>query len=160
MQGSSLVQAELQGAKLLGARLQLANLESAQLLAASLNQAKFQEASLDGATWSATDSNASSFENRVRRGIWRGNLLRRPHDAPYKAVFAGGLEQKDLDSLVEGLPDEKVKEFREKLKPHVGKPASHELPDGFTGAYTKEHAEQWIAEYNEAMSEVPEKSGN
>ena len=24
-----------------------------------------------------------------------------------------------------------------------------------TGAYTKEDAEQWIAEYNEALSEVP-----
>ncbi|MCE2486503.1 MAG: pentapeptide repeat-containing protein [Desulfurellaceae bacterium] len=159
MQGASLVQAELQGAYLSGARLQLANLGSARLQAASLDQVQFQEASLDGATWSATDSNASSFEDRMRRGIWRVNLYRRLQDDPYQrdpyeAIFAGGLKQEDLDSLVEGLPDERVKEFRGKLKPHVGKPASHELPGGFTGAYTAQEAEQWIAEYDEAMSEA------
>ena len=156
MQGSSLVQAELQGAYLAGARLQLANLGSARLQAASLDQAEFQEASLGGATWSSTDRNASSFEDRIRRGIWRGNRLQDDpyQDDPYKAIFSGGLEQEDLDSLVEGLPDEKVKEFREKLRPHVDKPASHELPGGFTGTYTAEEAERWIAEYNEAMSEV------
>lgn len=163
MQGSSLVQAELQGAYLAGVRLQLANLGSAQLQAASLDQAEFQEASLGGATWSGTDRNASSFEDRIRRGIWRGNPYRLLQDDPYqrdpyKAVFAGGLKQEDLDSLIEGLPGEKVKEFREKLKPHMGKPASHELPGGFTGAYTAEEAEKWIAEYNAAMSEVPTES--
>ena len=39
----------------------------------------------------------------------------------------------------------------------------YELPENsgaITGAYTAEEAEQWIAEYNEAMSEVPTESDN
>ena len=54
----------------------------------------------------------------------------------------------------------KAKELREKLKPHIGKPPSYELPENshaITGAYTAEEAEQWIAEYNEAMSEVSQR---
>lgn len=66
-----------------------------------------------------------------------------------------------MDCLVEGLSNEKAKELREKLEPHVDQPESNEPPPMryghiFTGAYTEEEAEQWIAEYKEAMSEVPE----
>ena len=41
----------------------------------------------------------------------------------------------------------------------IDQPASYELPknsNAITGTYTAEEAEQWIAEYNEAMSEVPQ----
>ena len=73
-------------------------------------------------------------------------------------IFEGGLSQEELSAAVEGLPDESARQLREQLEPHVGKPASHKLPansGAITGAYTAEEAEQWIAEYNEAMSEVP-----
>ena len=64
-----------------------------------------------------------------------------------------------MDSLVEGLSDEKATQLRELLEPYIDQPVSHELPAD-RGAiteppYTAEDAEQWIAEYNEAMSEVP-----
>ena len=68
------------------------------------------------------------------------------------------MSQEDLDSFTECLPDKKAKELRENLKPHIGKLAIRELPESsraITGTYTAEEAEQWIAEYNEAMSEVP-----
>ena len=74
------------------------------------------------------------------------------------AIFAGGLKQKDVNSLVKGLSDEKANELREKLEPHIDQPISNELPEdsgAITGAYTKEEAEEWIAEYEKAMSEVP-----
>ena len=65
-----------------------------------------------------------------------------------RTIFSGGLSQEDADSI-EG--------FREKLKSHMGKPESHRPPKGaITGAYTEEEAEQWIAEFSEAMAEVPE----
>ena len=49
--------------------------------------------------------------------------------------------------------------MREELALHIDQPVSHELPKhsgANTKPYTAEEAEQWIAEYNEAMSEVPE----
>ena len=45
------------------------------------------------------------------------------------------------------------------MQSHIGRPRSNELPEdsgAIIGTYTKEEAEQWIAEYEEAMSEVPE----
>ena len=75
-----------------------------------------------------------------------------------KVIFVGGLSQEEVDSLVEGLSDEKAEILREKLAPHIDQPESHELPEGsgaVTGAYTAEEAEKWIAEYEKAMSKVP-----
>ena len=74
-----------------------------------------------------------------------------------EAVFAGGITQEAVDSIVKGLSDEKAEELRKELEPHVDLPISHQLPENshaITGAYTAEEAEQWIAEYNAAMSEV------
>ena len=50
----------------------------------------------------------------------------------------------------------KANDLRERLEPHIDKPASNELPENhkvITEAYTKEEAEKWIAEYEKAMSE-------
>ena len=57
-----------------------------------------------------------------------------------------------------GLSDAKAIGLRECLRPHIGKPPSHQLPEysgAITGSYTKADAENWIAEYETAMSEVP-----
>ena len=81
-----------------------------------------------------------------------------------RVIFAGRIESGRLwTALVEGLSDEKARELRERLEPYIDQPPSYELPENsgaITGAYTAEEAEQWIAEYNEAMSEVPEKRNN
>ena len=56
-------------------------------------------------------------------------------------------------------PDEAANKLRDKLTPHIDQPASNQLPENshpITGSYTAEEAEQWIAEYRKAMSEVPE----
>ena len=96
-----------------------------------------------------------SFEKRVAEQINEDSSL----DG---TTFEGGLSQEDLDSFVEGLSDEKAAQLRDLLEPHLDKPASHELKGrgAIIGAYTKKEAEQWIAEYNEAMSEVPEADDN
>ena len=74
-------------------------------------------------------------------------------------VFAGGLSGELVDSIAESLSDEdERKRLREKLEPHIGRRESRKLPKNsgaITGAYTEEEAKRWIAEYEEAMSEVP-----
>ncbi len=78
-----------------------------------------------------------------------------------QVFFAGGLSQEDVYSAGKGLPDDEARELREELEGHIDQPTSFQLPTdsmAITGAYTAEEAEQWIAEYEKAMSEVPEES--
>ena len=149
LQGALLQRACMQGARLQGARLQ-----GTELFEARLQGAEFEGACLQGAT--SEHAHTSAFEQRVRDKSGRESDLER-------VDFQGGLSQENIDSLAEGLADEKAKELRERLKPHIDQPISHELPKNsgaITGAYTAKEAERWIAEYNAAMSEVPKASDN
>ena len=176
LQGASLIQAYLQGAFLLRTRLQGAFLDQAYLQGAILfltclqgadiNEAYLQGAFLDqaylqGTTLYRTDMRGAycqgplplslSFAERLRERIGKKTDLS-------TAIFSGGLSQENVDSLVKGLPRKKANVLREILEPHIGQPISNELPDhnADTGSYTAEEAERWIAEYEQAMSEVPE----
>ena len=143
LQGATLERAHLQGAWLVGAHLQGATLEEAHLQGATLERAQLQGVTRQG--------RFLLFEQQIRSQTGQDSDLS-------GAIFEGGLSQEDLDSLVEGLSDGEAMKLREKLTPHVGKPASHQLPEGsraITGAYSKKETEKWIAEYKEAMSEVP-----
>ena len=69
------------------------------------------------------------------------------------------MSQRDVNFLIKDLNDEEASKLREKLTPHIGMPPSNQLPQdsgAITGSYTNEEAEQWIAEYEQAMAEVPE----
>ncbi len=74
------------------------------------------------------------------------------------------MNSQKMEALVKDLSSgEEANELRDELIPHLDRPPSHELPENSgasTGAYTAEEAEEWIAEYNEAMSEVPTESDN
>ena len=75
-----------------------------------------------------------------------------------KVKFDGGLGQEYIDFCVKSLSDENAKKLRAKLEPHIGRPLSYQVPEdsgAVTGFYTEEDAEQWIAEYEKAMSEIP-----
>ncbi len=156
LQGAKLAHAQLQGADLWRAWLQGADLWSAQLQGANLARAQLQGADLLIAQLQGVGSHLTldaSFEERIRDGIGK------PSDLS-KVVFAGGLSQEAIDSLVQGLSDEHAQQLREKLTPHLDKPISHQPPDeavnrAVIGTYTAEAAEQWIAEYQQAMWEVP-----
>ena len=155
LQGAELFGAKLQGAVLFGARLQGAVLSRAQLQGAVLSRAQLQEAELSGAQLQGAESGTSflfkSFKDRIMRLIGQESKLS-------GVVFSGGLSQQGVDSLVQGLSDEKAKELREKLKLHIDKPEKKQLPKSsgaVAGVYTKEEAEQWIAEYEQAMSKAP-----
>ena len=148
LQGANLYQAQLQGAYLGGAQLQGANLYQAQLQGASLVGAHLQGA---GGIWKA----GSTFEKRIREKIGEATDLS-------GVYFEGGLSSEQVDDIVEGLPDEKAKVLREKLEHHIDKPPSSQLLiiGAITGTYSKEEAENWIAEYDKAMSAVPKQNEN
>ena len=147
LQGADLMETQLQGVDLMEARLQGANLSKAQLQGADLRETQLQGVS----SHEANHLSLVGFGNEIRDRIGKPSGLT-------GIIFAGGLKQEDLDVLCEGLSAEKARALREKLRPHVRLEANHELPPNsgaVIGAYTKEEAEQWIAEYNDAMSEVP-----
>ena len=154
MQGAQLFRACLHGAELFSAQMQGARLHAACLQGARLGGAKLQGADLSHAHLKGVNSMLApdAFADRIRQQIGKESDLT-------GVVLAGGLSREDVDSLVKGLSNEKAKELREKLESHIDAPKSSESPSGFeyihTGAYTEEEAERWIAEYEEAMSEVP-----
>ena len=148
LQGASLAEAFLQGASLTMAHLQGTSLDEAFLQGALLTEAQLQGASLDWAHLQGAQSQGPTpflffFAQRMEELIGQETDLS-------GVVFKGGLSQEDVDSLITDLSDEEAKGLQEILTPHIDKPLSHQLPEdsgAFTGAYTKEEAEQWIAEY-------------
>ena len=159
LQKSSLLGVQLQGAQLHGVQLQEAYLLEAQLQGAQLQGVKLQGAKLFQVDFYGVSSQSArifSFETRIKDRIGEQSDLE-------GVTFSGGLKQEDIDSLVKGLSDDVASELRTKLIVHVDKPAGHDLPENsgsFIGSYTKEEAEQWIAEYKEAMSEVPKEDNS
>ena len=155
LQGAILLAAHLPGAylngtHLHGADLTRAHLQGAILIETYLQGARLDSAQLQGAT-SYMEDILPPFAERMRNAINKKNDLS-------EVTFTGGLSREDVDYLVKDLSDKKAGLLRARLEPHIGKPASHELPEdskAITGAYTKEEAERWIAEYEAAMSEVP-----
>ena len=153
LQRAVLVQAHLEGAILHDAHLEGAILHDAHLQGTYLRGAQLHEAEVAGARLQGAGSGERPFikmlfENRIRNQIGKETDLSR-------VVYAGGLTKEDVDSFTEGLSD---KSLRWRLEPHIGIPESNGLPEdsgAVTGAYTKEDAEEWIAEYEKAMSEVP-----
>ena len=173
MQGANLSQARLQGANLMGAHLQAAYLPDAHLQGANLASLRLQggilsEAHMQGTKLSYTQmqgavldkanlkgagtqgwSSSTSFKERIKKSIGKESDL--------STVSFGGICQRAADALEEGLSDEKATILRESLRPYIDKPFSFGLPakrSAITGTYTKEEAEEWIAEYEKAMSEV------
>ena len=167
LQRANLVGAQLQGAGLASARLQGANLASARLQGAFLVEVQLQGAYLQGVTLQgATLQRAhlqgvvssqlfpfESFAERMRKGINRESDFA-------QVAFEGGLSPDDIDEIISGLPNRGSKKIRLRslLERHVSPTASNKLPKSsgaIVGKYKKEEAEQWIAEYEEAMSTVP-----
>ena len=176
-----LQKADLSGARLQGAILYFANLQCANMKDTALQGAILAGACLQGAIlWMAHLQGVvgarrlpMDFQGELHMWgaeAWR-NFLKPSRFAKRMTesidrnsdisgmLFVGGLSRENVASFVEGLSEEKVNELREELEPHVGRESSNELPEdseAITGAYTEEEAERWIAEYEEAMLEVPE----
>lgn len=178
MQGVDLSDARLEGAVLSGARLQASYLHNAHLQGADLHSAALQGATLSaarlqgahlawtylqGATLGGTRlegarcgnwSSSMSFAARMRAGV--------ANQSDLSKTVLGGIEQGGVDALVEELlSDDQAVGLRLVLSPHVGKPMSFNLPtdsNAVTGAYTREEAERWTVEYEEAVLTAPPRS--
>ena len=156
LQEANLLDARLQGADLSGARLQGANLSDARLQGADLSDAQMQEANLSDAQLQGVTCQSlrsDTFKERIQEQVDTNSDLS-------GIVFAGGLMEENLHSLVEGLSPGVAKRLRKKLKSHIGQPVSHALPEDSNAVteppYTKEEADQWIADYEDPVNIVPE----
>ena len=155
LQGAILDRAHLQGAILDRAHLQGAILDKAHLQGARLGGAHLQgtflvKTHLQGVV-SSGGGLPDGFAERMRKGIGRQSDLS-------GVVLEGGLSREDVDYIVKDLSDKKAGLLRAKLERHIDKPASNQLPEtsnAITKPYTEEEAEEWIAEYEKAMSEIP-----
>ena len=154
LHGANLTGAQLHGAYLWGAELHGAYLEGAQLHGAYLTDVQLPGGTLTGAQLHGASSDLKglpeSFEASINERIDEESNLSR-------TIFAGGLTQEDVDSIGKDLSEGGEILLRKRLEAHIGKPASYGLPEdsgAITGAYTKEEAAQWIAEYKTAMSAV------
>ena len=152
LQGAYISGTYLQGTSLYGAHLQGANISEIGLQGASLYEAHLQ------GTGSKNGPLGTPFADRIRGSIDQNKSIGDERDM-YEVVFEGGLSREDVDAFVEGLSDEKAEQLQRVLEPHIGESKSYRLPTNsyaITGAYTGEEAKKWIAEYEEAMSKVPE----
>ena len=171
LQGAILAGADMRGSDLINTQLQGAVLHSTQLQGAEMPEAKLQGALLAGANLRGGATSVNSFvqwppgqgptriefSKFIRDGIGRESDLS-------EVTFQGGFDSEDLDSVLESFPPGIAGRDRllERLEPHVGSPASHNLPENsgaITGVYTEEEAERWIADYEKAMSENPGEDG-
>ncbi len=150
LQGASLNKAQLQGASLYKAHLQGAFLIKAQLQGSVLYSANLQEAVLHRAQLQGVGGEGLPFGHQIRAQVGNETDI-------FGAIFEGGMNQEDVHSLVKYLSDKEAKELRKKLRLHIGMPPSHQLPQdsrAITGSYTEEEAEEWIAEYEQAVSGI------
>ena len=102
------------------------------------------------------DSSSVRLGGAYDYSIWPRTM--RLYSELSEAIFGGGISRKDVDVLVQRLSPTIINTIQEKLKPHIDKPADHDLPKtskSQTGAYTKQEAENWIAEYEELASNAP-----
>ena len=154
MQVVDLRLARLQGAVLTDVQMQRAILSGAQMQGTVLRGAQMQEAILSEAQLRGAQRYrlSSSFAEHMTETIGRCTDLS-------AVVFEGGLSEEDADSITLGGSNESADAWRYKLRSHINRAESSQLPPN-SGAiikppYTAQEAEEWIAEYEEAMSEIP-----
>ncbi|MXW78854.1 MAG: hypothetical protein F4Z57_07685, partial [Gemmatimonadetes bacterium] len=163
LQGANLHMAQLHGAILRDTQMQGVYLRAAQLHEAQfsslqglqhLNATIRQEINPERAQLQGVGSSAVNDLEAVRERLRKRTNKETDLSG---VVLSGGLTKQDVNSLVADLSEAGARKLREILEPHIDQPTSHELPEdsgAITGMYTEEEAEQWIAEWEEAMSEV------
>ena len=155
LHNAALLGAQLHGANLGNAQLYGANLMDARLYGASLGNAQLHDATLRDAHVHGASSLLKDFPEPFETFI--NSRIDKETDL-YGAILCGGLTQEDIDSIgQQGLSDEAANRRRESMKKHFVKvqrvsPKSLEIWGAIVGKYTKEEADQWIAEYEAAMS--------
>ena len=160
LQGARLDVAHLQGAELYGAQLQEASLWKAHLQGAHFYGAQLQEADLRGAHLQGAGLRNVQLQGAdLREAQFQGATL-------WKAQFQGADLRGAQFQGVENV-DKPVEDFEDRMRRLVNKEsdlsgvifADGQSPEN-SGAiteppYTAEEAEEWIAEYEEAVPKFP-----
>lgn len=153
LQQTTLFNSVLRGTTIIGAKMQLADLSGVQFQGALIEDAQMQSTQLTGAQLQGIKpkgiqgefegSISTKFADVIKASIGKESDLS-------AVIFQGGFSKNDLDALITGLSEEDAAIIRNKLVPHINKPKSQNLPvnsGAVTGSYSKEEAEEWIAEY-------------
>ena len=145
MQAADFVYAKLIGAQLSGARMQVANLALAKMEGVILIETQMQ-----AAYFHSTKMQNAEFIQTQMGGANHGIGI--PLDKDFESIITGGINtETELMGIDFGDEGDKIEIGQDML--------TDGYADIYTGAYTEEDAEQWIAEYNDAMSESPTVSG-
>lgn len=155
LQGAILIKSRMQGAILHDARLQAAQMQATELQGAYLGGAGLHGAllhgvQLQGANYWAEDKRPSlpTFEQLITDSIDQEGEL-------FEIASVSGIDQQDVESLVESLNEREEKQLRTVLTPLINKQdwSFQLLKDSgaATGIYTRQQADQWIAEYKEDL---------
>lgn len=154
LQFANLTDTKLRAAKLIHTELHCTLLASAELQGARLDEAHFQGTILESTKLQGVSSLpeiSNGFEHRLRKRINKETEIN-------SVRFSGGLDQAEIDTLVNDLSQTAAEDARRRLTRHVSPSASHRLLEdrgANIGSFTKKEAEEWIAEYKEAMAETP-----
>ena len=150
LRGTDLSWAKLHGAIFFDMAEGGAHFQGGILRNTELHEADLRAAQMQGVTCKMDPG--ETFAQRMRRSIGRAS------DFNF-AIFSGGLRSdQDVNSRVRDLASESAETLRKALKEHIGKPRRREPPDDsgvVAGSYSEQEANEWIAEYAEAMSDVP-----
>ena len=175
--GASLLHAQFQASNLSDAQFHMAHLPSTCFQGARLTDTKFWNASLKEAQFQSAHLNGTHFQGVNLESVQfqggfcdKPKLTMRDFEKQIKdrigenadlseVIFSGGVDLENLEEVVGKLTHlkyfknrgaAKMKKFEEKMSQHDG-PAEHtvpkEIPRAHVGAYTKEEAQEWIAEY-------------
>ena len=140
--------ANLQGADLNSARLQRANLYQAHLQGTNLKGAKLQRANLNDARLQGAHLQDANLTGALQRGIDPTKVVQL--QGAGKVSWSSDMSfAKRIKSQIDQETDLSGVIIEGEVKRNIDSYAD-------TGAYTKKEAKKWIAEYEEAMSEVPE----
>ena len=163
MQGAVLWKTQMQGAVLADVKMQKATLTSAKMQGAILTDTKMQKAILTGAKMQGAMLAGAEMQGAMLAGAeMQGAVLLRTHlqgatleDTQMQGVASHG----DISASFEKRIRERIDKASDLTRVVSENQSSQELIEirgAITGSYTKEEAEQWIAEYEQATSEVPE----
>lgn len=163
LQSSTMARTQMQCAYLLGTRMQCAYLSETQMQGAYLYRTEMQgtlfaKVQMQGAGNSVWDIDMP-FPERIKEAIGKETDFS-------EVILRGGLSQENVDFLAKGLSDVRkdcpdagisycgdAQMLREMLKPDIDKPTDCKPWEGmgvYTGSYTKEEAEEWIALHERA----------
>ena len=154
MQGAVLWEAQMQGATLAHANMQEAKLGRAQMQGATLEHANMQGATLAHANMQgAILAHANMQGAKLRRAQMQGAVLLEAY--PRGAVLEytqmqGVASHGDSSAPFEKRIRERIDKTSDLTKVVLSR-GPIEIRGAIIGSYTEEEAEQWIAEYNQAM---------